>query len=249
LCEQEGESQVIVVNEAFVQKFLPGENPVGRRLIDSNKKHSSEIVGVVSDFATEGAEGDRRPQIFGPYLRLDDATLLVRTRGAPDSYRKALQSAVWSLDRDLPADKIQTMDQFMNDILSQRKLNTLLIGIFAALALLLAMIGIHGVLSNLVASRVREIGIRMAVGASPGEIGGLIVRQTMIPVMSGLAIGLGATIVLSRFLEALLFQVKPRDPFTIAAAALVILIASPAALFVPLRRATSVDCTIALRGD
>ncbi len=178
------------------------------------------IVGVVSDFTPIGAENGKRPQIFSPYLKLDDATLMVRTRGAPESYGKALQNAVWSLDRDLPADKVLTMDYYMNDILAQRKFNTLLIGIFAALALLLAMMGIYGVLSNLVASRVREIGIRMAIGATPGEIGGLMLRQSMIPVALGLAIGLAGTFALSRFLEALLFRVQPRDPLTLAVAAM-----------------------------
>ena len=203
----------------------------------------------MSDYTPIGAENGKRPQIFLPYLKLDDATLMVRTRGEPQSYGKALQGAIWSLDRDLPADQVLTMDYYLNDILAQRKFNTLLIGIFAALALLLSMVGIYGVLSNLVASRVREIGIRMAIGATPGEIGGLMVRQSMIPVALGLAAGLAGTVALSRFLEALLFQVQPRDPFTLAIAALLILLVSPVALYVPLRRATSVDCTVALREE
>jgi len=141
------------------------------------------------------------------------------------------------------------MDYYNNDILAQRKFNTLLIGVFAALALLLAMIGIYGVLSNLVASRVREIGIRMAIGASPAEIGRLILRQSMLPVTLGLAIGLAGTFALGQFLQALLFRVEPRDPLTLAASAIAILLISPVALYVPLRRATGVDCTVALREE
>jgi putative ABC transport system permease protein len=246
---EKDQDNVVIVNEDFVRKFFPGENPVGRRLLDGSKKHASDIIGVVSDFTPIGAENGKRPEIFSPYLKLDEATLLVRTRGAPEAYGKALQNAVWSLDRDLPADQVLTMDFYMNDILAQRKFNTLLIGIFAALALLLAMMGIYGVLSNLVASRVREIGIRMAIGATPGEIGGLILRQSMLPVALGLAIGLAGTFALSRFLEALLFRVQPRDPLTLAAAAILILVISPVALYVPLRRATAVDCTVALREE
>jgi len=114
---------------------------------------------------------------------------------------------------------------------------------------LLAMIGIYGVLSNLVASRVREIGIRMAIGASPAEIGRLILRQSMLPVTLGLAIGLAGTFALGQFLQALLFRVEPRDPLTLAASAIAILLISPVALYVPLRRATGVDCTVALREE
>jgi putative ABC transport system permease protein len=246
---EKDQDSVVIVNEDFVRKFFPGENPVGKRLLDASKKHASDIVGVVSDFTPIGAEAGKRPEIFSPYLKLGEATLLVRTRGPPESYAKALQSAVWSLDRDLPADKVLTMDYYMNGILAQRKFNTLLIGIFGALALLLAMMGIYGVLSNLVASRVREIGIRMAIGASPAEIGRLILRQSLIPVALGLAIGLAGTFALSEFLRALLFHVQPRDPLTLAAAAIAILVISPVALYVPLRRATSVDCTVALREE
>jgi ABC-type antimicrobial peptide transport system permease subunit len=243
---------VAVVNETFVRKFFPNENPVGKQLLSGSRRtrqYTTEIVGVVSDFTPIGAENGKRPQIFSSSLKLTQATLLVRTRGAPESFGKALQSAVWSLDRDLPADKPLTMDYYSNDILAQRKFNTLLIGIFAALALLLAMFGIYGVLSNLVTSRVREIGIRMAIGASPAEIGRLILRQSLIPVGVGLAIGLAGTFALSQFLEALLFHVPAHDPLTLAASAIAILVISPVALYVPLRRATAVDCTVALREE
>ncbi len=246
---EKDQDSVAIVNEAFVRKYFPTADPVGKRLLDQSKKHSSEIVGVVSDYTPIGAENGKRPEIFSPYLKLDEATLILRTRGAPETYTKALQSVVWSLDRDLPVDKVLTMDYYMNDILAQRKFNTLLIGIFAALALLLAMIGIYGVLSNLVASRVREIGIRMAIGATPSEVGRLILRQSMIPVALGLAIGLAGTFALSRFLMALLFHVPPRDPLILTTACLLILVVSPVALYVPLRRATRVDCTVALREE
>jgi len=246
---ESGPNGVAIVNESFTRKFFPNQNPIGQRLTDNGKKHVNEIVGVVSDFRPFGAEGGTRPEIFTPYLKLDEAMVVARTRGAPESYEKALGSAVASLDPDLPADKVQTMDYFNNDILAQRKFNTLLIGIFAALALLLAMIGIYGMLSNLVASRVREIGIRMAIGASRGEIARLILRQSMIPLALGLAIGLGAALALGQFLEALLFHVKARDPLTLAVATLVILAIAPFALYVPLRRATSVDCNVALREE
>jgi putative ABC transport system permease protein len=141
------------------------------------------------------------------------------------------------------------MDSYVDEWLSQRRFNTLLLGIFAGLALVLAMMGIYGVLSNLVASRVREIGIRMAIGARPGAIGWLVLRQSMIPVAIGLCVGLAGSLALSRFLEALLFQVHPRDPLTLGAAAATILLLSPAAIYAPLRRATRVDCTVALREE
>jgi putative ABC transport system permease protein len=249
---EKDQAGVAIVNQDFARKFFPHENAVGKRLLNGpagTKQYVSEIVGVVSDFTPIGPENGKRPEIFSPNLKLDDGTLIVRTRGAPESYGKALQAAVWSLDRDLPSDKALTMDYYRNDILAQRKFNTLLIGIFAALALLLAMMGIYGVLSNLVASRVREIGIRMAIGASPGEIGRLILREGMLPVGIGLAIGLAGTFALGQFLEALLFRVPPHDPLTLAAAASAIVVISPVALYVPLRRATAVDCTVALREE
>jgi len=240
---------VVIVNQEFARQFFPGEEPLGKRLLSPDKKHASEIVGVVADYRPMGVENGARPQIFWPDLRLRIGTLIVRTRGEPVSLARAIQGAIWSIDKDVPADKVFSMDFYLDEWQSQRKFNTLLMGIFAGLALALAMLGIYGVLSNLVASRVREIGIRMAIGATSGEIAKLVLLQSMLPVAIGLALGLGGTFALSRFLEALLYHVQARDPLTLALAVCTILLISPIAIYVPLRRATSVDCTVALREE
>jgi len=247
---------VVIVNQAFARQFFLGEEPLGKRLLSPDKKHASEIVGVVSDYRPMGVEYGVRPQMFWPDLRLRSATLIVRThseivrtRAEPVSLAHSIQSAIWSIDKDVSADKVLSMDFYLDEWQSQRKFNTLLMGIFAGLALMLAMMGIYGVLSNLVASRVREIGIRMAIGATSGEIAKLVLLQSMLPVAIGLALGLGGTFALSRFLEALLYHVQARDPLTLALAVCTILLISPVAIYVPLRRATSVDCTVALREE
>lgn len=141
------------------------------------------------------------------------------------------------------------MEHYVDEWLSQRRFNTVLLEIFAGLALVLRMMGIYGVLSNLVASRVREIGIRMAIGASPAAIGKLMLRQCLLPVAVGLGMGLAGGLALGRFLEALLFQVHGCDPLTLALASSMVLMISPVAIWLPLRRATRVDCTVALRAE
>jgi putative ABC transport system permease protein len=153
------------------------------------------------------------------------------------------------VDRLLPAPEVKSMQYWVDEWLSQRKFNTLLLASFAALALLLGMMGIYGVLANLVAARIREIGIRLAIGATPVEIGWLVLRQAMIPVLIGLGLGLAGSLVLGRFLEALLFHVQPRDPMTFASAVGAILVVSPLAIVIPLLRATRVDCTVALHEE
>ncbi|HEV2689947.1 MAG TPA: FtsX-like permease family protein, partial [Bryobacteraceae bacterium] len=214
VAEKDGDKAAIV-NQAFVRKFFSSENPLGKRLLSPDKKTASEIVGVVSDYRPLGVENGTQPAIFWPYLKVSKATLVLRTKTDPQSMTKALQSAIWAMDKDLVLTETGPMEKFVDEWTSQRKFNTLLLGIFAGLALVLAMLGIYGVLSNLVASRTREIGIRMAIGASGVEIGKLVFRQSMIPVTIGLAVGLAGSLVLSRFLEALLFQVHPRDPLTL----------------------------------
>jgi putative ABC transport system permease protein len=248
LTEKEKDA-VTIVNQAFANKFFNGENPLGKRLLSSDKKQASEIIGVVSDYRPLGVENGTRPQIFWPYLRLAKASLIVRAQVAPQSIGKAIEGAVRSLDKDTLTETFKTMDSMVDEWQSQRKFNTLLLAIFAGLALVLAMMGIYGVLSNLVASRVREIGIRMAIGATPVAIGKLVLIQSMTPVLIGLATGIAGSLILGRFLEALLFQVHPRDPLTLAVAATTILLISPLAVYVPLRRAVRIDCTVALREE
>ncbi len=248
LTEKGGDS-VAIVNRAFVKQFFPGEDPIGRRLLASDRKSASEIVGVVSDFRPMGVENGPRATIFWPGLQLASATLMVRSSAPPQPLADFLRSAVRAIDGNLQPAEVQPMQHYVDEWLSQRKFNTALLGIFAGLALVLGMIGIYGVLANLVEARVREIGIRMALGASPAVIGRLVVRQSMVPVAIGLAAGLAGSLVLGRFLETLLFQVRPRDPLTLALAAASILAIVPAAIYVPLRRATRVDCAVSLRQE
>jgi len=244
--EAAGTGLPVAVNRAFADKFFPNENPLDKTLLPPDKKSASQIVAVVSDYRAMGAENGNRPTIFHLRLDLQKGTLLVRARGLSAA---ALREAVWSQDRSLPAVEVLPMAHYVDEWLSQRRFNTLLLEIFAGLALVLGMIGIYGVLSHLVASRIREIGIRMAIGASPAAIGRLVLLQSLMPVGVGLAVGLGGSLALGRLLETLLYQVRPRDPLTIALASLTVLLVSPVALYLPLRRATRVDCTVALREE
>ena len=243
------QDSVAIINETMVRQYFAHENPLGHRLLDMAGKHLAEIVGVVSDYRPMGAENPVRAQIFRPSLHMPSGTLIARAAGSPEDFAKPIQQAIWSLNPGIPEAKILTFDYYRDQWQSQRRFNTVLLGAFAGLALVLAMIGIYGVLSNLVTSRVREIGIRMAIGAAPGEIGRLILRQSMLPVSIGLGVGLAGTLVLGRFVEALLFHVRARDPLTLTLAAGAILLTSPLALAIPLRRATRVDCTVALREE
>ncbi|HUP03552.1 MAG TPA: FtsX-like permease family protein, partial [Bryobacteraceae bacterium] len=240
---------VCIVNQTFQRQFFRGENAIGQVLLDDSRKHACRIVGVVADYRATGAENAARPQIFRPNLRVRGASLLVRTTAPPETIAAGIRKAAYGLDRALTIDQVAPLDRWVDEWQAQRRFTTILLAVFAGLALLLALAGIYSVLSNVVASRVREIGIRVAIGAGPAEISRLVLRQSMIPVAAGMAAGLGASLALGRFIEALLFRVRAHDPVTLAAAALAILAVSPAAVYVPLRRALAVDCAVALREE
>jgi len=243
-----GEAHVVIVDHAFVQRFFPGENPIGRRL-GRDEKNFSEIVGVVSGYRALGVEGGTRPTIFWPNLALDHATLVVQSTMTAQVLAAGIRNAAAAADPLLPPPEARAVDYWVGEWSSQRKFNTVLLECFAGLSLLLGMLGVYGVLANLVASRTREIGIRLAIGATPGEVARLVLRQGMLPVAIGLCGGVTASLALGRFMESLLFQVEPRDPLTLAAACTAILLLAPLAILIPMRRATRVDCTTALRAD
>jgi putative ABC transport system permease protein len=244
-----GGEGVCIVNRAFTLEFFKGEDPIGQRLLDPGKKHVCRIVGIVADYREMGAENPARPQIFRPNLRSHGGSLVVRTTAATGPIASGIRRVVYGLDRDLTVDKVLPLDHWVDQWESQRKFITLLLSVFAALALLLALAGIYSVLSIVVASRVREIGIRVAIGARPPQIGKLVLRQSALPVAAGLAIGLAASLALARFLDILLFHIRARDPWALAISALLILAVSPAAVYIPLRRALAVDCMVALREE
>jgi putative ABC transport system permease protein len=240
---------VAIVNEAFAARFFPRKQPLGQRIVSSGRDKTYEVVGVVADTRPLGVENGTRPQIFYPYLKLPSASIVVRTAAPPESFGRAVRAAAASVDADVVPDRVGSMEQYMREWTGPRKFMTLIFGCFAGIALLLAALGIYGVLSHLVASRTREIGIRMAVGAQPAQIGAQVARQCMIPVAIGLSAGIAGALATGRLMRAVLFEVQPYDALALSFSVAAILISAPAAVWAPLRRATRVDCTVALREE
>ncbi len=176
-------------------------------------------------------------------------TLVVRTNIDPASLARAVKTAVWSVDRNLPVSHVETLENTIGNATWQSRFSLLLIGIFSALALVLAMIGIYGVMAYEVAQRTHEIGIRMALGADRGGIASLIARQSLPVALIGIACGLGAAAALARLMRGMLYQIDPADPVTFASVAALVLIVATLAALVPARRAMRVDPMIALRHE
>jgi putative ABC transport system permease protein len=173
--------------------------------------------------------------------------VVLRTTGDPLALSNAAREAVWSLDRDLPIPSIQTMEQILSERVAKRRLNMLLLGLFAMVALILAAVDIYGVMNYAVTQRTNEIGIRIALGAQSGDVIGLVLKQGMALTLMGVAFGLIATFMLTRLMASLLFGVSARDPITFAAIAALLTGVALVACWIPARRATRVDPMVALR--
>jgi len=247
--DREGSPSVIIVNESFARRYSPGENCLGRRIESWTQKNDwLTIVGVVGDARFE-PEREPEPAVFLPYLQAgaDQMTLVVRTAGDPMHWATAVRNQVASVDKDQPPFDLSTLDESQSASLAPRRVNTLLLGAFALLGLILASVGIYGVVSYSVAHRTHEIGVRMALGADQTDVLRLVVRQGLGLALVGIALGLAASFGLTRFLQSLLFEVKPIDLVTFAATALLWLAIAVLACYVPARRATKVDPIVALR--
>jgi predicted permease len=240
---------VAIVDEALARRFFAGEDPVGRRLMLTNTP--VEIVGVAGDVRTHGLEEPVEGVIYLP-IRQQPTPLLgitLRTNLDPRSLAGAMRQAVWAVDPQQPVSYVMPMADLVSESLTFRRAGMLLAAGFGALALLLAAMGIYGVLSYAVSRRTRELGVRMALGATPSGIARLVVREGLVTTAVGVALGLAAAAALTRFLESLLFEVRPGDPLTYAAVAGVLLLTALLATWFPARRATRVDPLVAIRAE
>jgi putative ABC transport system permease protein len=210
---------------------------------------TAEIVGVVGDVKAGGLDSEVRPMIYWAYPQFPVIfdTIVARTEGDPLSVVGSIKSQIWSVDPSQPIAGIETMQQVLASSLAQRRFNMLLLGVFAALALALAAIGIYGVISYTVSQRTHEIGVRVALGARGSDVLALVVRQGMTLALAGVGLGLAAAAGLTRLMSTLLFGVNPIDAPTFIVVAAVLLGVALAACVIPARRATKVDPMVALR--
>ena len=247
------ESHVIIVNEAFAQRFFPNQDPIAKRIkVGYGDPPWSTIVGVAANHIQPGVDNRVWEEMFYPYVNTADPplwimNLVVKTAGDPADMTQTVVNEVRKLDRLLPIAKIQTMQALTGDALQSDRFNVGLLGSFALLALLLAAIGVYGVMAYSVTQRTQEIGIRLALGAQGSDVLKLILGQGLVLTFTGIGLGLAGALGLTRLIEALLFGVSATDPVTFAAISLVLLIVALGASFVPARRATKVDPMIALR--
>ena len=250
--DRTGSQLVAVVNTTLARRFFPNQDPIGRRFRNDGKALWVNIVGVVSDVRRAGKAGKINPQVYLPAaqtalypVRLSQLTFL--SAGDPKQLVGAVETQVWAIDKDLPVTHIRTYDEIVSQSVSERQFQTLLLGLFASLAPILAMVGIYGVISYSVSQRTPEIGIRMALGASRGGILKMVIGRAMFLVAAGIAAGAAGAFALSKYLKSLLFEVQPGDPWTYASIAILLAVVALAASMIPARRAIRVDPMIALR--
>ncbi len=247
----EGRPRVAIVNEAFVRLLSADVSPIGRRLNDSLGE-TQEIVGVVGDVTLASLNGEYRPAIYLPFAQLPVGalTFVVRTAGGdPAALGRAVEGVVRAVDPNQPVSDIRPLDEVVSRSLLRPRVASAALGLFAAAALLLAAIGVYGVVAYGVSQRRGEFGVRLALGAQPGDVVRLVLRQSMTMVLGGVVVGAALAVPLSSTLRSLLFGVGPGDPLTLAAVAALLALAGVLASYVPARRGTRVDPVSALRAE
>jgi len=255
-----GSVPVAIVNETFVKKYLPNVDPLTQRvvveqLIPGVTKLGPpiewQIVGVYHDVHNGGVRRDGFPEINVPFWQSPWplARIEVRTSGNPATLTNSIAAVVQSVDSDLPLDQVKTMDQLVDESLAGDCFATVLFATFAAVALMLAAIGIYGVMSFAVAQRTHEIGLRMALGAGPRQVLRLVLQEGMVLAFAGLVVGLAGTYFVGRTMKSILYEVTAIDPVAVSSVAAVLLLSALLACYIPARRATQVDPMVALRDE
>jgi putative ABC transport system permease protein len=243
----------VIVNQSFASRFFPGRDPVGKRIrLGFNTNAAREIVGIVGDERHVALDRDAPPGVFVSYLQYGFSsrlTLVARTAGDPTMASVPLRAAVREIDSDLAVYDVRTMEQIVSASVSRPRFSTLLLGLFAATALLLAAVGVYGVISQIVSQRTREFGVRMALGAAPHDVARLVLRFAATLAASGVAVGVPAALLFARVLSGLLFGVTTANPLTYAVVAAALGGVALLAASIPARRATRVDPLTALRAD
>jgi putative ABC transport system permease protein len=241
---------VVLINEAMVRRFWPDDDPLAKQITLDGKSWFS-IVGVVGNVRQLGQASEPSPEVYLSYLQDPVAwpyrTLAVRTAGDPLKLVGLLEQAVWSVNKDQPVSNVRTMEQVLGDSVARPRILTLLLGVFAVLALALASAGIYGVVAYSVAQRTHEVGVRMALGAEHLDVLRLVVGQGMLLTAIGLGIGLAGSWALTRFLSRFLYGVRPTDPMTFLAVSFSLAGVALLACYIPARRATKIDPMEALR--
>jgi putative ABC transport system permease protein len=247
---------VVIVNRTLARRFFPNQNPIGKHVrpgigngYGPGESPMREIVGVIGDVKQSGLDTEAAPEVYAPLAQSPFGTMLivVRTANDPRSIVGAARREVTSLDKNAPIYHVETLDQYFAESVAEPRFLTLLLSGFAGLALLLASLGIYGVISYIVAQSTREIGIRMALGAEAGEVVFAVLRRGLLLAVVGATIGLAGAFGLVHLLPGLLYGVRATDPMTLAAAPLVLLMVAAIASYIPARRAARVDPMVALR--
>jgi putative ABC transport system permease protein len=252
-----GAGEVVVINEEAARRYWPDQNPVGQqiklgvRLVAGIRSGQKTIVGVVGDVKYGGLDLAAPPEVFLPYAQhpVDSLTIAIRTKGEPSSIVPSARAELAALDRELPIADIKPMESLIGASIAERRFIMLLLAAFAAVALTLAAIGVYGVLAYVVSQRTQEIGLRMAIGATAGDVVQLFLREGIVLAAVGLFVGLAAAAAASRALSSMLFDVGSGDPMTFISVTGVLVGAALAASYLPARRAAHVDPMEALRCD
>jgi len=241
---------VAIVNETFARQHFDGVDPIGRTVVTGMGQRQAQIVGVVADVRGQNLNTPPAADYFLPALQRPETftNILVKSNLGAGAVGPLVREALRSVDPDLPLLQPQMLETRIAQTVADRRLALILLGAFAVLALVLASLGVYSVMAHLVAFRTSEIGIRMALGASPGTVMRMVLSHSRKLTLAGVAIGIAGGVVVSRLMQQVLFEVNPTDPWIYIAVSVVLLLVAELASFVPARRATRIDPVVALRG-
>ena len=250
--DRAGQPTVVIVNRTLAQRYWPGKNPLGQRLaMEWGETLEAEVVGVVGDVRLTALDTDPKPTLYWHHVQVPSSmmTLRVRTAGAPQALAPAVRAQVAALDPNVPVGSALTLEEIVAGSVERPRFLLRLLAVFALIAVGLATVGVYGVMSYTVLERVPEVGIRLAVGATPGDIMRLVLRDGLALAVAGIGIGLAAASAMAGVLQGLLYEVAPRDPVALAAVSAVLLLATMLAAWLPARQAGRIDPIKALRAD